>query len=245
MRRPRALRQPAPAARRSPCDRRRPRRARGHEASRTARPGLVVQRQERGPDGVGLEQAHERRAALAGTGFGPPLKFARKSGSHRSWIRRAPSQSPVRPAAQSETSSPGISLPRPRRRHRRRGRAPAASRRRRPRGPRRRRPVAADPGDLLEIARGLLDAPRRAGAPRAAGTCPHRHSSPSATARCRRRSADRPRRRPRGSGPRASGSRAGCSRAPRRAPRRHRARPHDGSPGSSLRCRSCPCRRGS
>ncbi len=51
-----------------------------------------------------------RRAAFAGTGFGPPRKLPRKSGSQRSWMRRAVSQSPASAAAHSATSSPGISL---------------------------------------------------------------------------------------------------------------------------------------
>ena len=50
------------------------------------------------------------RAALTGTGLGPPAKLARKSGSQRSWIRRAASQSPARAAEHSATISPGISF---------------------------------------------------------------------------------------------------------------------------------------
>jgi len=49
-------------------------------------------------------------AAFTGTGFGAPRKFASMSGSHRSWIRRACSQSPAWAAAQSAIISPGISF---------------------------------------------------------------------------------------------------------------------------------------
>jgi len=96
-------------------------------------------------------------AAFAGTGFGAPRKFASMSGSHRSWIRRARAQSPVRAAAQSATISPGSRSMRPRRHHRRRGRGSATSTHRRRRGRPRSRPLPADPCDLLQVPRGFLD----------------------------------------------------------------------------------------
>ena len=43
-------------------------------------------------------------------GVGTAAEVGRKSGSHRSWIRRASSQSPARAAAHSATISPGISF---------------------------------------------------------------------------------------------------------------------------------------
>ena len=105
------------------------------------------------------------------------------------------------------------------------------------------RPVAADPGDLLEVAARLLDRDDA----RVLGEPQERVGidvgARSATGRCRRRSAGRPRRRSPGSGRRASGRRAGCSRARRRARHRRRARRPGASRGSWPRCRSCRSRR--
>ena len=49
-------------------------------------------------------------AAFAGTGLGAPWKLARNSGSQRSWIARAPAQSPSSAARTRAAISPGISL---------------------------------------------------------------------------------------------------------------------------------------
>ena len=99
-----------------------------------------------------------RRAAFTGTGFGPPRKLPRKSGSQRSWIRRAASQSPASAAAhrRDELARDLVRCDR--------DDAVATQREDRQRpgvvaGEDRdvARPVAADPGDLLEVAARLLD----------------------------------------------------------------------------------------
>ena len=147
-------------------------RRRACAAAGQRRPRLGLERQQGSADRVAVEQPHRRERGL-----------------HRDRVRGAPEvgQEQRQPAlvdrrrrvpvtgaggrAQARPSRPGSRCERPTRRRRHRARGSAASRRRRRPGPRRRAAARADPGDLLEVAAGLLDRddPRMFGQPQERG----------------------------------------------------------------------------
>ena len=93
-----------------PVTARRHRRARGRDG-RLSRPGRLVERQQRPADDVGRARPIERAGRPSpAPGSARRGSSPRNSGSQRSWIRRASSQSPARAAAHSAAISPGISF---------------------------------------------------------------------------------------------------------------------------------------